>query len=206
MSLANAGKDELAISLLTTCAEAPEARIWLGLLELRHTGRTTHQSALDDELGQCVGAGLALLFTGQTAEAKRQLEGCDNVHEALRWIGLAEVAEGNHERAAQILSESVDLFPRNRCRPAFNKVIRRVAAEEPGVTLVDVETAVRNAAVDGLPGTDLFVDVCHMNERGYGIVAREIWRSMQEMGLVDGELPTPVLDDHAERLGLELNR
>ena len=68
-----------------------------------------------------------------------------------------------------------------------------------GVVLVDLDEAVRAAAPDGLPGAELFVDVCHMTRWGYGIVAETVWKELTSEGLVAAS-SRPSLDEVASHL------
>jgi lysophospholipase L1-like esterase len=204
ISLAEQLLDEEAAQVLGTCAGAPESELWLALLDLRMAGSTPRRSHLVDELGECVTAGLERFYGGAYEAAISQLSTCDNVHEALRWVGLSQLALGNVRGATAALEESVNLFPRNRCRPEFNEVVRSIASEGEGVYLVDLDRAVRVVADQGLPGADLFVDVCHMNQRGYGIVAEAMWHALKDSGLLGETNSVPELEQTAAALGIQL--
>ena len=52
------------------------------------------------------------------------------------------------------------------------------------VTLVDLDLWARSVAPHGLPGDDLFVDYCHMNEEGYWLAGAEVSRVIQESGIL----------------------
>jgi hypothetical protein len=68
----------------------------------------------------------------------------------------------------------VEVFPRNRCRPSYNDVLREIAAARPSTTLVDLDAAARAASPGGIPGPELFRDYCHMEWRGYLAMARTV--------------------------------
>lgn len=60
-----------------------------------------------------------------------------------------------------------------RCQRLLNAAAERVAAEQQ-VLLVDLKRRIDAAAENGIPGSDLFGDHCHMQSRGYTIVQEEL--------------------------------
>jgi hypothetical protein len=104
--------------------------------------------------------------------------------EDLRAAGLLLYQAERYEEARAALEQYTELMPRNRCRPSFNDVIREEAARAPNVTLVDLDLWARSVAPHGLPGDDLFVDYCHMNEEGYWLAGAEVSRVIQESGIL----------------------
>ena len=149
----------------------------------------------------CIVEGLELYWQGQATKAREQLSKCEDVSEALRWIGLATLQEGDASSAKRLLRQSVELRPRNRCRPSFNEIVRRIAAEKDHVYLVDLERAAEDISAHGIPGSTLFLDSCHMTWQGYGAMAAAALSVMGPMlGLPAGE-PLNV-DELGHRAGL----
>jgi len=144
----------------------------LAELELGIAGEAA-EARLRGAWGDCLAQGILSYYAGSWDEASNQLAQCDDVVEAGRWLGLVRLAQGDAAEAERLLRQTVELAPRNRCRPSLNAVIRE-EAEAEGATLVDLEGAAARAADDGLPGPDLFVDYCHMNWRGYRLMAHEV--------------------------------
>ena len=157
-----------------------------------------------EEPSACVLAGRTLHEEGEHAAAIEVLAGCDDVGEALRWIGLAQLGLGDVDAAKASLKQSVELLPRNRCRPSFNAILREMAAAHAHVHLLDLEAAAERAADDGVPGYDLFLDFCHMNWRGYALMASEIIATLEAAGLMPpgGSEPGPSIEALGEQLGM----
>lgn len=147
-------------------------------------GADITQEITREKPSECVLAGRTLHEEGKHAEAIEALSTCDDVGEALRWIGLAQLASGDAESAKASLKQSIELLPRNRCRPSFNAVLREMASKHEHVTLLDLEAAAERAAEDGIPGYDLFLDFCHMNWRGYALMAEELMATLGGAGLL----------------------
>ena len=143
----------------------------------------------------CVAAGIARYDAGAFAEAIEALASCTPGAEVLRFSGLAYAALGESARALPLLEQSVELVPRNRCRPSFNDDLRAIAAANAHVHLADLDAVARAASPGGLPGRELFTDYCHMTWRGYGLMAQEITRTLEAAGL----LPAPAKLDAVER-------
>jgi len=141
-----------------------------------HLKRETEldRQRLTTHFGECVLRGLTELRDGIDGAADT-LSSCDEgVDEAIRWSGLAAARAGDVERARQLLRRSVEVHPRNRCRPSFNEIVRSVAGRHDHVVLADLERDAERLAPDGLPGNDLFFDSCHMTWRGYGAMATSL--------------------------------
>lgn len=211
--LFEAGHYDAALPLIRRCLEdaeewprlAPFLRSYVALAELE-LGLADQSPTVDPHLreawGDCVADGILTLYADRPAAAAEQLRGCDDSPEAIRWLGLALRAQGEHERARTSLEQSVELAPRNRCRPSFNRIIREVAAADPAtVTLVDLEAEARRLAPDGLPGHEQYIDYCHMNWRGYGGMAAEVLRAL---GRRFPDLPIEELDVEATGRALKL--
>ena len=167
------------------CSDVPEVAQWLALRDLQEGRPAPRPDPLEALWGSCVSEGVELYYGGQHASAVERLGGCDdNVPEALRWIGLAQLALGQIEAARTTLEQSIEVFPRVRCRPSMNAIIREVAAEHAHVHLVDLDEASRALAPGGIPGYEQFVDNNHMHWSALARMADEILRVMEEEALV----------------------
>ena len=158
-----------------------------------------------EEASPCVQQGRSAYEDGRWQAAVDALTECDDVAESLRWTGLALLELGETEKARSALQQSVELLPRNRCRPSFNDVIREVAAASPPhVHLVDLQAEAIAASPDGVPGYEQFLDYCHMNWRGYAAMAAKVQQTMEAAGVLPpGENSrVPSLDVLAEELGM----
>jgi len=136
------------------------------------------------EVSACVQEGIDLHMGNRHEDAIARLQECPEIADGLRWAALSMVKLERLDEARAALEQSVELRPRNRCRPSFNAIVREVAAAHGGVHLVDLDAAARaTAPADGLPGYEQFVDFCHMNWRGYAAMAAEVVRVLEEQGL-----------------------
>lgn len=159
-----------------------------------------------EEPSVCVAEGRTAYEEKRWQDAIDALAECDDVAESLRWIGLALLELGQTEQARTALQQSVELLPRNRCRPSFNDVIREVAAAAPPhVRLVDLQAEAIAAATDGVPGYEQFLDYCHMHWRGYAAMAAAIQEELNTAGVLPPAESTrvPAIDELAEQLGMD---
>ena len=174
--LFEAGEYAAALPLLRDCLhEGPEAMPRLRHVLHAHVALAEYElgvatdwsrAVLDATFGECLAEGIALRYAGELEAATARLQECDGVAEAVRQLGAIAAQQGDLERARGLLEQAVELEPHNRCRPSFNAILRE-QAEAGGVPLVDLDAHARELAPDGLPGTDLYLDYCHMHWRGY---------------------------------------
>jgi tetratricopeptide (TPR) repeat protein len=128
-----------------------------------------------------VEAAAAARQAGDHAAALRHLRDAaaiDDRHAGLQFrIGqaLADAGDDAGARAAFVRARDLDAL-RFRTDSALNAVVRRVAAAEPGVTLVDVERLMESPDLSphGVPGGELFLEHCHLSFRGNYVVARAL--------------------------------
>jgi len=147
----------------------------------------------------CIARGVAQYDAGDFDGALETLADCDDEAEALRFAGLALAAKGEPARALPLLEQSVELVPRNRCRPSFNDDIRALAVAHEHVVLADLDAAARAGSPGGLPGHELFTDYCHMNWSGYALMAETITQAMQRAQLLPAS-PAPISAERREAL------
>lgn len=127
-------------------------------------------------------AGNAAEAAGRQAEALEhyaRAAAIDDRHAELRFrTGRCLLELGRTEGANTELAAARDLDAlRFRTDRALNAVIREVAAAEgPGVTLVDVERLMESpaASAHGIPGSELFLEHCHMTLAGNELIARAV--------------------------------
>jgi len=196
---------EASLAPLQDCLDGPESqqppplRSYLALAHLE-TGRDIDPESatvLEESHGPCIAKGIRHYYAGHHEEAVAALETCDEVAEALLWIGRAQRADGDADGARRALLQACELVPRNRTRPSLNEVIRAAAASHDGTYLVDLEVAAEELArehSDGIPGPEQFLDYCHMNWLGYATMADAVLQVIEEKGLGprgDAERPPP---------------
>jgi len=154
----------------------------------------------------CVEEARSLIGGADFAGAIAHLETCADVADALRWTGISHHANAAYPEARAALDQSIELQPRNRCRPSFNAIAREEAAASSNTFLADLDEAAIATIDTGLVGDELFLDFCHMNWRGYGLMASTIAEVLAEQGLLpevtDGNPGALPYDDIARRWGL----
>lgn len=195
-----AGVFEVARSLLSRCLsepadpvrEAPYITTCLALADLE-TGRRheSNPARLAARWGPCLAGGIMELYTGDLERSRELLGQCDDVAEAMRWIGFAHLRQEQFEAATRVLEQSVELRPSNRCRPSFNQFLREEAASRSGVFLADLEAAAKKAAPGGVPGNEQFIDYCHMTGAGYATLGARVVEQVERVA------PTLVREDWA---------
>ena len=201
------------IAAIIALCEAHGVPLFLATLpqNLRYTGLEQGHGAAPGQVHEpgedpCVQPARTLVEQGRPAEALASLESCDHVADALRWAGLARLQQGDHQAARAHLEQSLELSPRNRCRGSFEDDFRAQAAAAPGVFLVDLQRAAERASPHGIPGDELFLDSCHMNWQGYGLMAEEAARVILASGHgppgAAGMESLPQLDALATGMGL----
>jgi hypothetical protein len=91
----------------------------------------------------------------------------------------AALAAGDFERARLLGTVALAKIPgRHQSSARENRIIRN-AAQKFNVPMADVERAVIAAEPHHLPGETLFVDHCHMNERGNLILLQEFFETIR---------------------------
>lgn len=161
--LRETGREHLARDFLVTAAS-----YYLAL-----PGRLRADEArnvLRGAVGTCAMEGIELYLSGANPEAIQQLSKCDSDSPVLPWSGLAALGEGNTETARRLLLQSAEEVPNGRCRPSYNRVIRKITADSPNAHLVDLEQAAATLSFPA-PPTPLFLDNCHMTWQGYRLMA-----------------------------------
>jgi len=201
IQLAEAGGLAKARPFLETCladevkagdVEAIRAVPALAMAHLAGGDARAAKEILSRYLDPCVVEGVAAVAQGRFETAATQLARCDaDLEEAIRWSGLAQLGLGHTDEGRSLLLQALELVPRNRCRPSFNRVIREVAAESDEVVLVDLDEAFQ-ALPPRSAEQPRFLDSCHMDWRGYaelGAVVFAALRSHEEQLLRDGDGP-----------------
>ncbi len=119
--------------------------------------------------------------------------------------GLALLNQGDTLAAHRTFLEAKELDDvRFRAPEAINRLIRRFA-DDPQVTLVDLQSVFRQQSPQGLEGDTLFTDHLHPNARGYDLMAEAFFQALWphprlKMTPDTRRVPaTPVVDalDHA---------
>lgn len=182
-------------------------------INLRWQGRNRDQPIIvnnDQPPGQrrCVREAVTAYRSTDYEGALEALEDCSDVVETLQWRGLSLLQLNRFDEGVAALEQSIELLPRNRCRPSFNTIIRQEAAKGEHVTLVDMDLAARGdpAVGGGAPGEELFLDYCHMHYDGYRRMADVVLEAMLSAGVTPPGPPKTVppldVDRAARRAGL----
>ncbi|MFI5349977.1 MAG: tetratricopeptide repeat protein [Elusimicrobiota bacterium] len=112
------------------------------------------------------------------------------------WLAKLLDRRGLYSRAREHYSRAVDLDdPGERCSPARNDVIRRVARKN-GMIVADLAKEFESVAEEGIPGGRIFADQVHWRQEYYPFVSSVILRSIDE-AVRSGNpyLPPPVAWD-----------
>ncbi len=133
----------------------------------------------------CVAAGRETYQRGEFKAALAELGACaEDIPDAARWTGLSLAALGRVEEAKVALELSIELLPRNRCRPSLNASVRSLAEASATTHLIDLEAAAQGLSPQGLPGPELFIDYCHLNWRGYAAMTEELVATLEVAGVL----------------------
>ncbi|MEN8182259.1 MAG: GDSL-type esterase/lipase family protein [Myxococcota bacterium] len=154
--------------------------------------------AARDRWRQTFDEGRAALLRGDSEGAVRAFEqalALEPEH-AESWflVGRARELQGAPDRAFEAYGRARDLDHNPfRALSEQNAILRRIAAEEEGVTLVDLEAAFNGSAAAGA-GFDLFLDYVHPTRDGNLLVARTVFETLLEskiFGSPTGEIGFP---------------
>ncbi len=197
--LARAFRDNIA-SIVQRSGDAGVPLLLATLpINLRWAGRNGDQRITLDQEPEpeqipCIRRARRDLEAREYEDVLTGLATCDDVVEKLQLRGLALLGLSHYEEGIASLEQSIELLPRNRCRPSFNTIIREEAAKADHVTLVDLDRAARdpNLCDSGAPGEELFLDYCHMHHEGYRIMADVVLQAMLEAGVTPPGTPADV--------------
>jgi hypothetical protein len=166
-------------------------------INLEYEGRSLDQPIITELVGAdnaspCITGVAELLEKGYTDKALAAVDECEDVVGRLQWRGLTLIELKRFDEGIASIEQSIELLPRNRCRPSYNDVVREEAAKADHVTLVDLDAAAREMSGNGVSGHELFRDYCHMHYMGYAAMADEVLRAMQEAGVTPPGAPRSV--------------
>ena len=111
--------------------------------------------------------------------------------ESYFWLGRLHEAADNTPLALESYRRAKDLdYNPFRAHSEFNKIVRDIAGQNPHVTLVDLANEFPRASKNGLPGFDLFLDYVHPSQQGNILIAKQIFHSLVEEGMIQGNPTT----------------
>ena len=117
-------------------------------------------------------------------------------------VGECYEAMGKYEKARKSYMEYVQKNPLGRTRPSYNEFIRNVSRDN-NLLLLDLEKKMETLAKNRIPGHIHFWDNCHLNWKGYQLMAYDIADSLITKELFQGKqgepLPLPTSDEIVER-------
>ena len=100
-------------------------------------------------------------------------------------VGQAHLHGGDPQRALESFGRARDLDQNPfRALSSFNDILREIAARNDGILLADLERAFEQASEPGGPGFDLFLDYVHPTVEGNRLVARTLFDTIVEAGLM----------------------
>jgi tetratricopeptide (TPR) repeat protein len=148
--------------------------------------------------------GYLALESTDNAAAARYLENAlqvDDEHaENHYYLGVARHHSGDHQGAKASFLKALerDAYP-FRALPLFQEVLEDVA-EDHGVPLVDIVSALEKETKDGILGNDVLLDYVHPTRESQEIIAHEIIRVMESERFFPEE---PALAVESVRIPLE---
>ena len=171
--------------------------------EAYRAGLDQYQANLRDALGTFRRAGVPVFLATLTSNLADQAPLGDEpaAAEAFR-RGRTLLAEGDTAAARVDLEAAKEADGlRFRAPEAINAIIRRLASEDPNVTLVDVQAQFQAASPGGLEGASLFTDHLHPNAQGYALMADAFVGAMSGLSVLEDALevgPAPSSVDPVE--------
>ena len=134
-------------------------------------------------------AGRAALIRGQHGQAVHLLQmaaGADPGHAATHYhLARALEASGRLVEANESYDRARDLDANPfRALSVFNDIVRQLSREFKHVHLVDADKLFREASTPHSPGFDLFLDYVHPTRRGNIILAKAVFDSILESGVL----------------------
>lgn len=143
-------------------------------LQLRREGR--FQEALD-LLWQCPDSGAKYFQMGKCLE------------------GLGKLEEAFHAYTTALFID-----PGNRMMPSHNDMLKDLVKEH-NIILIDLESRIRAMSKNGIPGTEQFVDYCHLRWKYYAACADEITLTLQNLEIMPTKkVPWSNFDEKLEML------
>ena len=94
---------------------------------------------------------------------------------------LEAVGRADEARAAFSRARDLDAQPA-RASSRLNEILREVATQQ-GTVLLDLDATFAEESPGGLVGFNLLEDYVHPKPEGHRLIARELWRVIQEQGL-----------------------
>jgi len=146
-------------------------------------------------------AGLEAQNEGDYAAAIEHYSASEHPSFAALYIARCFLALEQYDQARRFLRLHVQLDPKNRTRPSYNEFLRETAAAR-GMPLADLERRAEDLSPHGLPGSNLFVDYCHLNWHGYYEMTQVILDVLlADLPALAAPGPKPTRDDLIAREG-----
>ena len=151
-----------------------------------------------------INKGYALQKEGSYQEAIEVYAQSQAPTKAALFIGQCLLALGDYGEVKKFFKYYTQHNPQSRARPSYNEFVRRLAKER-NLLLADLEAEAERLSPNGLPGSNLFLDSCHLNWRGYQQMAAQIVRVLVERRVIPGApgepKPAPTVEEMIERFG-----
>jgi hypothetical protein len=156
-----------------------------GIRELRLGQSADGRDHLDRFNEPCAARGSEHWLAGRTDAAIQSFANCNTIgrNSALHWLGAALSERGEFDAARRAWTSEVESNPTGRTRPSYNSVAVKLAAQEPHVFLADLHEKAMSVSPNQIPGSEIYIDACHMNWRGYSHMAEALLEAIFEHGL-----------------------
>ena len=168
-------------------ADGDQGTYWTvrGIRELRLGQSADGREHLGRFNEPCAAQGIEHWLAGRTDAAIESFSDCTTIgrHSALHWLGGTLSERGEFDAARRAWTSEVEFNPTGRTRPSYNAVAAKLAAQEPHVFLADLHEKAMRVSPNQIPGSELYIDACHMNWNGYSHMAEALLEAIFEHGL-----------------------
>ncbi|HPQ68677.1 MAG TPA: hypothetical protein PKW95_06080 [bacterium] len=156
------------------------------------------------EMDQPIRDGRELQAQGKYAEAIDVFAKSNCMDFSTYFIAQCWEALGDYERAKSYYLFNLSVNPGMRTQPSTNAMVR-VFSRKKRVHLVDLEAVAERVSPHGIPGYNLFLDYCHMDQNGYYLMAQEALRVLETDKLIPASFgkpgPKPTMEEIVDHYG-----
>jgi len=157
-----------------------------------------------EEMDQPIRQGRELQAQGKYAEAIAAYAQSQNMDFSTYFIAQCWEALGDYRQAKNYYQFNQSINPGLRTQPSTNAMVR-VFSRNEHVHLVDLESVAERVSPHGIPGYNLFLDYCHLDQNGYYLMAQEALRVLEADNLIPASFgkpgPKPTMQEIIDHYG-----
>ncbi len=161
-----------------------------------------------EEMDQPIRHGRELQAQGKYAEAIEAYAQSQCLDFSTYFIAQCWEAMGDYVQAKNYYQFNQTVNPGLRTQPSTNAMVRMFSRNEH-VHLVDLEAVAERLSPHGIPGYNLFLDYCHMDQNGYYLMAQEALRVLESDKLIPASFgkpgPKPTMQEIIAHYGWTFN-